>query len=313
MCFVYIFIYIYIYITCSDSDSGSESGSGSGSGSDEGESGSEEEESDDESPSKSADDDLLGLGVASPSPVAAAPSPVSPSPSYPPLVRGDDGVELYGKLGRKSNCICLILQVANKTGTPISGLNIQFNRSSFGIKPQAVSNPLNVAPGGFGECSIPLTYDKSMRLTGAEPNLVLEAAIQNANTKAQYRFKFTANFDGLFSESGKVPDGDFIEAWKRFGSEPTKMVAATLSNLKIFQLDEVISRLQAHNIHFITKRDIDGGQQNLCFFSAVTDQGMTLYVEVRLKKGFNAAHVTVKWDHQLPAKWMGGAIKALLS
>ena len=194
----------------------------------------------------------------------------------------------------------------------MNGINVQFNRSSFGLKPVQVANSVNLSPEGFGEYSIPLTYDVSMRTAGVEPTLAFEAAIQNAVTRSQCRFKFIGNFEGMLSEAGRVPDADFIAAWTKFGTDSSKQVAATLTNLKIFKFEDLRACLQSNNVHFITKRDVND-QQSSCFFSAKTDQGMTLYIEIRLKKDHPAAFVTIKSEVQLAAKWLGGAIKNLLS
>jgi hypothetical protein len=61
-------------------------------------------------------------------------------------------------------------------------------------------------------------------------------------------------------------------------------------------IETIKSKLAAHDIAFVTKRDVPGqeGQQVAVYFCARTVTNATLLIELKFKTGMNICKVTVK-------------------
>ena len=276
--------------------------------------------------------DLLGGGGVLD---AFAAPPAAPTPPAAPVARpkvllvqpgpASGGVGLKASIGPGASGLSFDVEVQNGAPQPLRMLQVQCNKSPFGIAPQgtpALQFAPPVLPGGQGAASLPLAAGVGAMLApyqgpaaNAPPHVVpLQIAFKNADTGAVFYGAAPVDFDALWAPDGAMDRGAFIANWKAI--DDSLETSSTVPDLPTgASIEAASAKLSARNAHYVARRAVPNqpAGTEVAYFSIKTAGGAhTFLVELTFKQGLNACKVCVKTSSQPFANLAKAAVERIL-
>ncbi|KAI9915200.1 hypothetical protein PsorP6_007066 [Peronosclerospora sorghi] len=271
------------------------------------------DQQDDESsgPQTDAPVDLLDMGdlsLATPTPTAPAPAaPASGSlmdifggPAAPPApvaVTGNGrpgvskkmlmtaqqgkGLVMLGAFTRQNGTFVLDVDLENQSSAPITGISIQFNKSTFGVVPMQAtftfSQPLQ--PGQSVNQIVPMSVSSQFVNAAVAPNLNIQVAIKNNSSGDVVYFQSELDLSAIFSENGKVAPNEFISMWQGIPEANEHYFTLVTGGSDV---DAVSERLGRRNVFYVAKRPIEN--KEIAYFSVKTMTNVVALFELTFDK-----------------------------
>ncbi|CAI5727136.1 unnamed protein product [Peronospora destructor] len=232
-----------------------------------------------------ADDpvDLLDMGdFTLGDPPSIAPDPVaatSASASLVDIFGGADqkkllmdaqqgkGVVMTGAFTRRSSNFVLDVDFENQSSAPITGVSIQFKKSTFGVVPMqaTITFPQPLAPGQTVNQVVPMSVSPQFVNAAVAPNLNLQVAIKNNSSGDVVYFQSELDLLAVFTEAGSMASTEFISMWQGIAEANEHYFTLVTGGCGV---DDVSGRLGHNNVFYVAKRRIDG--KEIAYFSIKT-------------------------------------------
>ncbi|GAX83225.1 hypothetical protein CEUSTIGMA_g10651.t1 [Chlamydomonas eustigma] len=229
-------------------------------------------------------DDLLGgLDISST-------SSSTPAPQLPVLLSDPSkGLVIQGKILRQGGTVTYALVIINSSASPLDGLMLQTNRSTFGLGPvNVVLQVPSIAPSSTATALVPMLYDSTKILPGAASSK-LEVAMKTNQAGVLY-FADAVPLASLLEESGGIEGQAFLNAWKTLPPETPQRLQLT-----VFNIESAKQRLQAANLFVLAHRPVPGTSQEALYLTGkVGGINVQVLVEVRLTVGVPGMDVSFK-------------------
>jgi len=140
----------------------------------------------------------------------------------------------------------------NHTIQPMGAFGIQFNKNSFGLIPASGFNvPVPLLPQQ--SAPVQLLIDTSGPISPTTPTLVLQMAVKN-NVGVHY-FQDNLNMELFFAEDGRLERNEYLAVWKSIPD--SNEITFTLPDISFGNMDAHQAKLEARNVFFIVKRQVD--------------------------------------------------------
>ena len=256
-------------------------------------------------------------------PVAEAPAPVKVPILAPGPASG--GIGIKAAFSPRPGGVALDMDVANGGAVPVRMIQIQFNKSPFGLAPAgqpAIQFAPPLLPGNVMATSLPLAAGLPQMLApyaGPSPNgpphvVPVQIAFKNADTGAVFYAAAGLPFDALWSSDGVVDRSAFIANWKAIADDLETY--STVSDLPTGSSIEAASaKLQARNAFYVARRSVPNqpaGTEVVYFSIKTVGTNDQFLVELTFKQGLNACKVCVKTTAQPFAQLAKAAIESIL-
>ncbi|RLN74235.1 hypothetical protein BBJ28_00000602, partial [Nothophytophthora sp. Chile5] len=245
-------------------------------------------------PTENAPVDLLDMGFGSPAPPAPAPAVAASAsaslvdifggPAAPPApvaamgalaiekkvlmtAQQGKGLVMKGAFTRRNGTFVLDVDYENQSATPISGLSIQLNKSTFGVVPmqQTVTFPQGLAPGQTLSNVLSLGVNPAFVNAQVAPNLNLQVAIKNNSSGDVVYFQSELDLSAIFTEAGGMEKTEFINMWQAINEANEHYFTLATGGRSV---DAVAERLGRSNVFYVAKRPIDG--KEIAYFAVKT-------------------------------------------
>lgn len=257
--------------------------------------------------------DMGGLSVsASPAPAAAPTPPASAGlvdifggpPAAPvaaaPVVQKKvlmnaqqgKGLVLKGVFTRRNATFVLDLDIENQGATPIAGIAIQLNKSTFGVAPAQpqIMFPQPLAPGQSTAHVLAMGVTPAQVNASVAPNLNIQVAIKNLTSNEVLYFQTELELPAIFTEAGAIEKSQFIPQWTAIAETNEHYFTVQTGGRNT---DAVAELLKKSNVHFVAKRAVDG--KEIAYFSLKTMTNVAALFEFTFD-GSGAAKVCLKTE-----------------
>lgn len=177
------------------------------------------------------------------------------------------GLVMKGCFVRRNGQFTFDLEFENQGTSPIAGIAIQLNKSTFGVVPmQAQINfPQPLQPGQSHTHALPMGVNPSFVNAQVAPNLNIQVAIKNLTSGDVLYFQTELDLHAIYTENGALEKGEFISSWKSISEANEHYFSVNTGNRNA---DGVTSVLQQANVFYIAKRAIDG--KEIAYYSLKT-------------------------------------------
>ncbi|KAJ2783825.1 hypothetical protein H4R18_001500 [Coemansia javaensis] len=196
------------------------------------------------------------------------------------------GLEILGAFARRNGQLQMDMSFANKSGVPIGGFAIQFNKNTFGVVPSAPLAVEPLPPMTSAETSLPLALGGPAM--GMQPLTNIQIAVKS--TAGIFYFQTQYSLHILLEESGRCDQGQFLRAWK---ATPESMQGSrTIHGLRFASMEDMRNKLNMNNVFTVAQR-ATGGATHFYTSSKLCD-GSLFYSEIRVADNLQIAMVTTK-------------------
>ncbi|KAF1324069.1 Ap-2 complex subunit beta, partial [Globisporangium splendens] len=200
---------------------------------------------------------------------APAPSAAVPVVAKKLLLNAQQGKGLVmkGNFARKNGNFVLEVDYENQGATPIAGVAIQLNKSTFGVVPmqQQITFPQPLAPGQTISHSLPMGVNPAFVNAQVAPNLGLQVAIKNLTSGDVLYYQSELELPAIFTEAGGLEKTEFITMWKNISEANEHYFTIPTGGRSV---DAVSELLKHSNVFYVAKRGIDG--KEIAYFSIKT-------------------------------------------
>lgn len=177
------------------------------------------------------------------------------------------GLVMKGSFARKNGNFVLDVDYENQAATPIAGVAIQLNKSTFGVVPmqQQVTFPQPLGPGQTISHALPMGVNPAFVNAQVPPNLNLQVAIKNLTSGEVLYYQSELELQALFTENGGLEKAEFINMWKGISEANEHYFTIPTGGRSV---DAVSDLLKHSNVFYVAKRGIDG--KEIAYFSIKT-------------------------------------------
>ncbi|CAI5734375.1 unnamed protein product [Peronospora destructor] len=153
------------------------------------------------------------------------------------------------------------------SSAPITGVSIQFNKSTFGVVPMqaSITLPQPLAPGQTVNQVVPMSVSPQFVNAAVIPNLNLQVAIKNNSSGDVVYFQSELDLSAVFTEAGSMASTEFISMWQGIAEANEHYFTLVTGGCGV---DDVSGRLGHNNVFYVAKRRIDG--KEIAYFSVKT-------------------------------------------
>ncbi|CAI5745392.1 unnamed protein product [Peronospora destructor] len=158
--------------------------------------------------------DIFGGPAAPPAPVAVNGGAVQKKLLMD--AQQGKGLVMTGAFTRRSGNFVLDVDFENQSSAPITGVSIQFNKSTFGVVPMqaTITFPRPLAPGQTVNQVVPMSASPQFVNAAVAPNLNLQVAIKNNSSGDVAYFQSELDLSAVFTEAGSMASTEFISMWQ---------------------------------------------------------------------------------------------------
>ena len=223
-----------------------------------------------------------------------------------------NGVFISGAMIKRGGAISLELEVGNSSPLPINSLAVQINKNAFGLVPASatVNFPHVIANGSTCLVSLPMAVNQQM-VNPTDTTLNLQAAIKNLASGNVFYFVIPVSLEATFVGGG-CELGAFASMWK--GIDDSQQAEIVLNDLPTVDPEALRAKLAAHDIVFVTRRDIPGQEgQSVQYYICKALSGATFLLELKYKAGMRVCKATVKGPQKALAEQCRAAVVRALN
>ena len=202
--------------------------------------------------------DLVGVPSTNGSSVMATEGEGSALPPEVLDVGRGKGLSIRAKVNRTKEKIIYDLHFRNHTSGPLNGFMIQLNKNSFGLAPSQQELPIGtLMPGKDAALCFELLQDPA-KVAGPLPlHTKVDVAIK-CNPLGVLYFSDSVPLEAVLVEGGKLEATDFIQRYKSVPE--SQEVQAVYDDIMVTNAEEVIAKLESHNLFVLAKRSKDGDE-----------------------------------------------------
>lgn len=225
----------------------------------------------------------MSIGSSAPKPAAASsagslvdifggpPAPVAPVAVVQKKVllnaQQGKGLVMKGCFTRRNASFVLDVDFENQSASPVAGVAVQFNKSTFGLAPlqPQINFAQPLAPGQSASHVIPMGVNPGFVNTAVAPNLNVQVAIKNITSGDVLYFQSELELQAIFTENGGLEKTEFINMWKAISEANEHYFTVPTGSLNV---DAVSDSLKGSNVFYVAKRGIDG--KEIAYYSVKT-------------------------------------------
>jgi hypothetical protein len=184
-----------------------------------------------------------------------------------------------------------LLAITNGSASPLDGLMLQTNRSSFGLAPgDVVLQVASIPPGGSAQLSVPMVVDPA-KVAPLPASPKLELAMKTNQAGVLY-FADNVPLGAVLQEDGAIEGAAFLSSWRSLPPEQTAKLGCSVVDVEVAK-----ARLAAANLFVLAHRPVPGTPQQALYLTGrvqgVQDGGQLL-LEIRLVPGTPGVDVSFK-------------------
>lgn len=223
------------------------------------------------------------------------------------------GIGIMGAMVKANGQLILQMDITNTTATPTQALAINLNKNSFGLAPVSPQMPLSqaISNGSSVSINLDLKVVPESIVAGAEPTLLVQAAIKNMASGDVSYFHIPVNIEALFEAGHTSNANEFAQAWKGYGED--KEVSVICNNLPTTDIAAIKNSLAQHNVSFVVDRAIPNTDQFAVYFACCTAPSNKFLVETKFKKDANLCKITVKSPNNTLSNFVKAAVAKIIS
>lgn len=241
--------------------------------------------------------DIFGGGAPSSGPSSSSGSAASSVVQKKLLLSAQQGKGLVmkGAFTRKNGAFVLDVDYENQGASPIAGVAIQLNKSTFGVVPmqQQVTFPQPLGPGQSVSHALPMGVSPGFVNASVAPNLGLQVAIKNLTSGEVLYYQSDLELPAIFMENGGLEKTEFINMWK--GISEANEHYFSLPTGANRSVDAVSDLLKHSNVFYVAKRGLDG--KEIAYFSIKTMTNLVALFEFTFD-GSGATKVCLKTEQK---------------
>ncbi|KAE9026927.1 AP-2 complex subunit beta [Phytophthora fragariae] len=211
--------------------------------------------------------DIFGAPTPPPAPVAVGGGATAVQKKLLMNAQQGKGLTMTGAFTRRGGNFVLDVDFENQSPSPIAGVSIQLNKSTFGVVPMqaTVTFPQPLAPSQTVNQVVSMGVSPQFVNAAVAPNLNLQVAIKNNSSGDVVYFQSELDMSAIFTEAGSMASTEFISMWQGIPEANEHYFTLATGALGV---DAVSERLGRHNVFYVAKRPIDG--KEIAYFSVKT-------------------------------------------
>lgn len=235
-------------------------------------------------------------------------SNIAPKPIIPVWFTKEQGfgLQVSGQFVRRGGKPTMDLVLQNFATLPLSEFAIQFHVNCFGLAPSVVNLPVQrLVPGELANYSQEIFVGVPTQLNPTQNSPILQIAFKHG-TNIFYS-QTDIPFQILFQENGALEKEPFLKLWK---SIPEENERTAEFNIKLTSADAAQKKLEAHNLFFVAKRQMNG--QEFIYLASKVLGELVILMELTFTPGVPVCKSSIKTSKLEFIPFVNQALQSIL-